>query len=181
MCCRWPIDNFLHMTKRLIFSFALILLLTIAAQATTVERLTLDDLVKKSQQIVVGKVRDSRTYWSGNGKLIFTSYTIEVQENLKGRTSRTVELTTIGGTMGDVTLHVAGMPAFNKGESAVVFIETTGVYSTVVGLGQGKFTVTHGEVSNSVSDLAFPDGRPGKSLKMTLDSFKQEIKTLVGR
>ncbi len=170
-----------HMLKRLsIVSLVLIFLITTSSHATTVERLNLEDLVKKANKIVVGRISDSRTFWSDNGKLILTSYTIEVGETIKGQASRTVELTTVGGRVGDLVLHVSGMPSFAQGEDAVVFIENSGSYSTVVGMGQGKFTVTNGEVSNNVTGLAFPDGRPGKPLKLPLDNFKSQIKQLVG-
>jgi hypothetical protein len=156
-------------------------LITTFSQATTVERLSLDEMVKKARKIVVGKVSKSRTYWSNNGKLILTTYTMDVEEAVKGPISRTLELTTIGGQIGDVILHVSGMPFFVNGESVVVFVEESGAFSTVVGLDQGKFTVTNGEVSNTVSDLAFPDGRPGKPLKMPLAAFKRQIKSIIDR
>ena len=158
-----------------------IFFVTTISHATTVERLSLGDLVRKAQKIVIGKVSHSRTYWNDNRKLILTTYTIEVQESLKGQTFRTLEITTIGGKIGDLTLNVVGMPSFEDGETAVVFVESAGGYSTVVGLGQGKFTVTNHEVFNSVTALAFPDGRPGEPLKMPLESFKKEIKRLADR
>ena len=165
--------------KRFAISFALVLLITSLAQATTVERMDLDDLVSKSDKIVVGKISNSRTYWGGNGKIILTTYTVEVEESIKGQALRTVELTTIGGKIGNLELRVSGMPAFEKGENAVLFIENSGSYSTVVGLSQGKFSVTKGEVSNNVSGLEFSDGRPGANLKMPLDTFKRQIRSLV--
>ena len=172
----------LMMTKRfLITSVLALILLTTFSYATSVERLALDDLVKKADKIVVGRVSSSRTYWSDNGKLILTNYTIEVDENIKGQPSRTVELTTIGGRIGTLELHVSGMPSFEKGENAVIFAEQSGAYETVVGLGQGKFTVTNGEVSNNVHDLSFPDGRPGKTMRMPLEDFKSRIRTILGR
>src|SRR5262245_32115657 len=169
------------MTKIRIFLAILVLSLSIPARATTVERLNLDGLVKKSNRIVVGKGRSSRTYWSSNGKVILTSYTIDVQETIKGTAVRTVEHTTIGGTIGDLTLHVSGMPVFDKDENAVVFVEKTGLFSTVVGLGQGKFTVVNGEVSNNISGLEFPDGGPSRPTKMSLATFKRQIKLSLNR
>jgi hypothetical protein len=166
---------------RILLTLTFVLLLSTITQATTVERLTLDGLVKKSSRIVIGKVRNSRTYWSSNGKLILTNYTIDVQETIKGPAAPTVELTTIGGTIGDLTLHVAGMPVFARDENAVVFVESTGAYSTVVGLGQGKFTVVGDEVSNNISDLEFPDGRRSVPTKMPLAAFKQQIQLFLNR
>ena len=50
-------------------------------------------------------------------------------------------------------------------------------FSTVVGLSQGKFSVKEDQVSNDLTDLAFPDGREGGSpLKMHLQDFKRQIK-----
>ena len=170
------------MTKtRSALAFIAVFLIATASQATTVERLDLGKMVKKAHKIVVGKVRGSRTYWSDNGKLILTNYTIDVEETIKGRASRTVEVTTIGGKIGNLTLHVAGMPAFAKDEDAVVFVEDGGAYSTVVGLGQGKFTVRNGEVSNDVSNLEFPDGASSKPTKMPLSTFKRQIKIFLDR
>jgi hypothetical protein len=165
--------------KSTIAVLLVILLTATSSAATTVERLTLDTLVKKASSIVVGTVRSSRTFWSDNRRLILTTYNIEVAETMKGQPSRIVELTTIGGTVGDVTLHVAGMPTFAKGESAVVFIEKSGAFSTVVGLGQGKFAVNNGEVSNSMTGLEFPDGATGRPVKMPIESFKSRIQLIL--
>ena len=166
---------------RLLISFLLILFFSSVSHATTVQRLTLDDLVRKAHKIVVGKIVKSRSFWSGNAKLILTAYTVEVEETIKGEPSHTIELTTIGGTVGDRTLHVAGMPSFAAGENAILFVENSGVFSTVVGLEQGRFTVANGEVSNALTELSFPDGRPGKPLKMPLGNFKRQIKVILDR
>lgn len=155
----------------LIFAFASF------ANATTVQRLSLEDMTKKANSIVVGTVRDSHTFWSG--KLILTTYTLDVQESIKGQASRTIELTTVGGTVGDTTLMVAGMALFRPGEDAVVFVERSGPFSIVVGLAQGKFTVDRGEVANGSSGLDFTDGKGARPLKMPLDAFKQRIKSIL--
>ena len=115
------------------------------------------------------------------GELVLTDYSIEVSESIKGQASRSMVVTTVGGRMGDTELHVAGMPAFQKGEDAVLFVEQTGAYRTVVGLGQGKFTVVNGEVANDVGDLSFPDGRPGNPVRMPLNTFRNQIRNIVNR
>lgn len=158
-----------------------VLLFAGSSYATTVQRLGLEDLVKKAHTIVVGRVVNSRTYWNSNRKLIFTSYTIQVDESIKGQAAGSLEVTTIGGKIGDVELHVAGMPAFQNGENAVVFVEQSGAFQTVLGLGQGKFTVINGEVRNSVGDLSFPDGRPGVPTRMPLQTFKDQIRRILSQ
>jgi len=150
-------------------------------RATTVERLSLEDLTRRAHSIVMGRVRGARTYWSSDRRLILTTTTVEVAETIKGRTRGAVELTTIGGRVGNTVLHVAGMPAFTDGEETIIFLEQSGSYSTVVGLGQGKFTVADGEVANAVSDLTFPDGQRPRQLKMPLETFKQRIRSILNR
>jgi hypothetical protein len=169
--------------KRLPIAFVLcsIFLTATRSPAAVVERLGLEDLVRKAHTIVVGKVTGSRTYWSADRKFILTDYTLAVNESLKGLPSRSLSVTTVGGKVGDVELYVSGMPVFQKGEDAVVFIEQSGAYQTVVGLGQGKFTVTNGEVANRVSGLSFPDGRPGNSLKLPVQTFKTQIRIILNR
>jgi len=156
-------------------------ILATSSYATTVERLGLEDLVKKAHRIVAGKVVTARTYWTADRKLILTEYTFEVNDTLKGRQSSRITVTTIGGKVGDRELYVSGMPVFREGEEAVVFVESSGAYETVVGLGQGKFTVTAGEVANSVAGLSFADGRRGTPVKMPLRAFKAQIRTFLNQ
>ena len=163
-----------------VFAFLLVCLPS-STQATTVERLSLEDLAARSQSIVQGVVRGSRAFWSPNGKLILTSTTLEVTESLKGQSARTVEVTTVGGKIGDTVLHVSGMPAFLPGESTIVFVERANGYLTVLGMSQGKFTVANGEVANSPSELSFPDGRPVRTTRMPVQAFKTEIRAMVDR
>jgi hypothetical protein len=165
----------------LLFAFSLIFINATQSHATTVERLGLEDLVKKAHTIVVGKIAGSRTYWSADKKFILTDYTVNVSERIKGQGSRTIAVTTVGGKIGDIELYVSGMPSFDKDEDAVLFIETTGAYETVVGLGQGKFTVLNGEVMNKLGGLSFPDGRPGTPMKMPLENFKTQIRAFLNR
>jgi len=73
------------------------------------------------------------------------------------------------------------MPVFAKEENAVVFVENTGSYSTVVGLGQGKFTVVNGEVSNNISGLEFADRGRARPTQMPLATFKRQIKLSLDR
>ncbi|HLH31740.1 MAG TPA: hypothetical protein VKY31_11095 [Terriglobia bacterium] len=150
--------------------------------ATSVQRLSFDELVTKSHAIVQGNVVSTSTYRSADGKLIFTSYTIDVQESLKGSPGKTVVLTTIGGRIGNTILHVSGMPVFQPGENAVLFLEQSGEYTTVVGLNQGKFAISsNGEIANSVDGLTFPNGATARPVRMPLNEFKRQVKLRLNR
>ena len=169
------------MKRTILVAFVLCLSAGTLARGTTVEPLALEDLVKRAHHIVSGKVRNSRTYWSANRALILTSYAIEIDESIKGRPPRALELTTIGGKIGDLELHVSGMPSFAKDENVIVFTESSGPYEVVMGLGQGKFTLENGEVFNDVTGLSFPNGRPAKPMKLPIETFKRQIRTILTR
>ena len=158
-----------------------VLLAVSGLKATTVQRLALEDLVRKAHHIVAGKVRDSRTYWSGNGKLILTDYTIEVDESIKGNPPRLFHITTVGGKIGTLELRVSGMPSFHNDENVVLFTEASGSYEVVLGMEQGKFSVEHGEAFNDVGTLSFPDGRPGKPVRLPVQTFKNQIRSILAR
>jgi hypothetical protein len=167
--------------KRSVLILAILIFGCVPLQATSVRRLSFDDLITSANSIVEGSVVSSNTYRSSDGKLIFTSYTISVQESLKGTAPQTVTVTTVGGRIGNTILHVAGMPAFQPGERAILFLEQSKSYTTIVGLNQGKFAIANGEVSNSMNGLSFPDGAAGKSVKMPLDEFKKQIRRRITR
>jgi hypothetical protein len=157
-------------------SILILLASVLSIHATTVKRMDLDTLVSGAHEIVVGKVRGSETYWSEDGRLILTRDKIEVSETLKGVNDGTVEITTIGGTIGDLTLYVAGMSVFKSGEEMIVFVEVAGSFRTVVGLGQGKFSVADDFVPNSVSSLNFAHAGPGRVTRMRFARLKNAIR-----
>ena len=166
--------------KRAAVVSILLILISTHAQATLVQRLTLDEMIQKAQTIVQGRVRSVNTHWSDNGKLILTSYTIDVEDAIKGQPGKTMEITLVGGKIGNLILYAAGMPAFDAGDQTVLFVEKSGAgISTIVGLSQGKFDIRNGEVANTVSELSFPDGRAGVPTRMRLDDFKRQIKSRI--
>jgi hypothetical protein len=170
-----------HLKISVFCAFALGVLTATIAQATTVQRLGLEDLVKKAHHIVAGRVRNSRTFWSANGKLILTTYTIDVDENMKGPAAQIFEVTTIGGKIGNLELHVSGMPYLEKDERVVLFTESSGSYEVVLGLSQGKFRLENGEVLNDSRALSFADGRPGKAERLPVETFKNRIRSILAQ
>ena len=159
----------------------LAVLLAVPVRATTVKRLDLDGLVSTAETIVVGEVLGSETYWTLDRRVILTRHTILVDETLKGAVEETIEVTIVGGTIGDIVLYVAGMPAFTAGERTVLFLESSSRYRTVVGLGQGKFRVDGDFIANEVSELEFSDGRPASPTRMPFAQFREEIRQRLDR
>jgi hypothetical protein len=159
---------------------ALFLLLSATiSEATTVERLTLEDLTLRAGAIVQGTVQGSQAHWDSAQRVILTTTTIQVSEAIKGRPPSVIQITTVGGRIGNSVLHVAGMPKFRPGETAILFAEQSGSFVTVLGLNQGKFSVTGGDAENSVSELSFPDGKPSRPYKMPVASLRSRIRSIL--
>jgi hypothetical protein len=73
------------------------------------------------------------------------------------------------------------MPSFNPGETTILFVEQSARFNTVLGLSQGKFSISNGTVANSVSDLAFADGKSPREIRMSIEDFKKQIRATLER
>lgn len=107
--------------------------------ATTLEQLSLDDLVNQSTAIVRAKVTGS--YSANRNGAIYTHYNLQPIEILKG--SPQVDIAIPGGSLSNVRQVVAGAPVLATGQEYVFFIWTgkSGL-AQIMGLSQGAFTVT---------------------------------------
>lgn len=159
-----------------LFAGVVFLAVPIPMAATTVRALDIDGLVGTADVIVTGTVLESEAYWTEDGKLILTRHRIVVEETLKGAGTGEVTVTTVGGTVGDVTLQVSGMAAFRDGERALVFLENSGGYSTVVGLAQGKFSLDGDEqAANDLAGLDFIGPGTPRPVRLDYTLFRSMI------
>lgn len=169
------------------------------AGATTVQKFTVSDLAKKSESIVLARVEDETARMEPGSKEIYTYVTLRVLEGVKGskksdnaKKPNAEELVTIrqlGGSVGNLISIVPGMPTFRKGEEVVVFLSAKDRdgYPWVMGLQQGKYTVTTDEqgfkqVRNELDGLTTmnQDGTKVEAHSVTkqpLASFLDGIKT----
>ena len=132
------------------------------ASPTSVVAPGLDDLVARAETVVVAEVVDIRSSWiqSRPGRAIVTDVTFAIERTLKGRSYAQRSLEFLGGTVGDVTLHVAGMPVFQVGDRDLLFIRDSGrPVSPVVGFMYGRFRVVR-DANTGVEMIRTHDGRP---------------------
>ena len=109
-------------------------------QCATLERLSLDDMITRSNTIVRGKVTSS---WAAfTGSVIYTHYQIQVSEQFKGAGQNTVEVMTPGGTVKGLHQSFSGAPVLNQGDEFVFFLWTSKSGITwITGLTQGLFSL----------------------------------------
>jgi hypothetical protein len=141
-------------------------------QATTLEQLSLDEMIQKSTGIVHAKVVSS--YAALRGSDVYTFYRLEVSESWKG--PKSTEVAVPGGVMKGVRQIIAGVPYLKPGEDYLLFLWTgkSGL-TQVIGMSQGVFAVkvdasgnpivTRAAAADSIVDRS---GRPVDSPSLTL-------------
>jgi hypothetical protein len=167
------------------------LLLAPVTPATTLARLSLDQMAVAADAVARVRCIKSQSKWE-NGA-IWTLTTFTVIEFLKGNLPSQVTVRLPGGRVGHMTESVDGTPKFNPGDDAIVFLEQLqpGEFS-VTGWVEGTFRIspspeTNGEMvtqdSNTfaVFDLATRTFRTEGVRRMPVGQFRALVVAAIGR
>ncbi|MBZ5609400.1 MAG: hypothetical protein LAP38_14145 [Acidobacteriia bacterium] len=112
-----------------------------ALQGSTLQQLSLDDMIQKSTSIVRGKAH--LTSSSFRGPVIYMHYQVQVSEVYKGLPISQWDVAVLGGLSNGVRQSFAGAPTLTEGQDYVLFLWTSKTGLTqVIGLSQGLFSVT---------------------------------------
>ena len=152
------------------FQFAVVLTLCLSPlPGATLERLTLDDMIRQSTAIVRGKVTGSSAAF--RGPVVYTHYAIQVTESFKGSPVNTTDVVVPGGTVNRLRQTFPGTPQLRAGDEFVFFLWTgpSGL-TQVIGLTQGLFSLPAGASADPVA-------RRAASTEIMLDqSTGQQVK-----
>jgi hypothetical protein len=119
------------------------------AAASTFRHLSMDELVRNSDAVVLGTVvaRQARFASDDSGRIL-TDVRVHVAESVLGSTEGSdVVVTVLGGEIGDQGQRVHGAPTFETGEEVVLFLQRNPAHVapwSLVGLAQGAFIVRRG-------------------------------------
>jgi len=108
-----------------------------------------EDLARRADVVVVGKVTDLTSKWSSDRSRIFSRVTVSVEQHIKGDESQNlVTISTPGGEVNGVGEVYSHMPRFKMDEQVIVFAakDQRGELR-VVGGDEGKLTVTKDEMT----------------------------------
>jgi len=154
----------------------------IPAQATTLRRASLDDLIQTSTSIVRARVVGSFT--ASQGPLVYKHYTIQVLDRWKGPEAAQVDVQ---------VPQASGTPQFTAGAEYVFFLWTgpSGA-NHLLGLSQGALDVTKDAAGNTivirqpteamVLDPATGETGSQDALQIKLSDFASRVASaLVGR
>lgn len=168
-----------------------LLLLLAPARATTLARLTLDELAGHADAVARVRCTSANAQWIGGA--IWTVTRAEVVETLKGSPPAQIEIRLPGGRVGGLATAVDGAPRFRPGEEVFVFLERSpaGGY-TVAGWVEGTFrisrdartgaeTVTQDSSAFAVFDPATRAFRPEGIRRMPLAAFRARTASAIAR
>ena len=109
---------------------------------STLQQLSLDDMIRLSTVIVRGKTQ--QTVSTYRNSIIYTHYQVQVSETLKGTAANQLDIVVPGGAANQMQQIFAGAPTLAPGQDYVLFLWTSKSGLTqIIGLSQGLFVVTN--------------------------------------
>lgn len=170
--------------------FALAFLVPSLCLATVMIPLDLNQLTDQADKIVLGHCINKRVYQTG--KMIWTEYTFQVYEVLKGEGIKEVKIRQPGGELNGNGVMVPGTASFSPFEENLLFLDKEKEGSRdLVGWAQGRFKVYYDEKTKSkytfqnLSGISFVkkngDTVSVEPMKVDLEQIKAQIKTIVAQ
>lgn len=120
---------------------AVLLLAPVAAEATILRAVELEEKVTNASSIILGQVTNQQSRWDDSKKNILTHSTFRVEKTLKGQPAQEITIVTPGGTVDNVAQEIIGVPRFRQGEEHVLFVRNSQAGPTVLFLEQGDYRV----------------------------------------
>lgn len=111
-------------------------------KATLALKASIESLVDQADRIVYAEVYQVHIVpQRGERGEIYTQTSLDILEDWKGTGPHEITVQTLGGTLNDLTLKVAGTPRFKTGQKVIVFLkkDPNNQLNYVVGLAQGVF------------------------------------------
>ena len=168
--------------------FLISLSLAAGLSATTLQQLTIDDMIQKSTAIVRARVTGSHSAYRGTE--IYTSFQLQVLETWKSNGRPTTEVAVPGGVVKDIRQSVPGAPELKPGQEYLLFLWTSRSGLTqVIGLSQGRFDLSEESSGGAVakrppaSELMLdPSGKPVEdhAVSFPLQDLRARVRRTLG-
>jgi hypothetical protein len=130
-----------------------------SALATTLKRMSVTDLSRAAHTVIRARCVTNSTRWDAGEIWTFTA--LDVEETWKGSVPAQITVRLLGGSVGNFTSTVSGVPRFAPGEELILFLERTPAQdSSIVSWMQGTFRIglngTTGAETVTQDTAAFP-------------------------
>lgn len=172
------------MQKLFIFIATFLFALSLSANATIVEIISVAELVEKSNLVVVGTATKKESYYIADSSMILTDVHIKITNEIRGECDDEIVVVLEGGTVGERTTFVLDGPVFSIGKEVLLCIEKIkdSKKYRVFGFNQGKFDIEDGKVYRNFNNTTFimksnlelelNKAKNGISLNYILNRFK---------
>lgn len=147
---------------------------SLPARAVVLPERSFDDLVRDADAIVAGTVVSKESSWTAPDREIVTRYRVRVDRMLKGFPVPEIELTELGGIVGDVGMAVSGVPEYAVGEQAVIFVHAEAGRLMTLAFFQGKFPI-------ATDDSGVPRVHAPAAGPVSLDAFAERVRSALAR
>jgi hypothetical protein len=176
---------------QIILALLPVLLAAPAIHATTLARLSLEQLAQGSDAVARVRFAGAESRWD-NGS-IWTVTTFNVVETLKGQLPPKIDVRLPGGHVGHLTAAVEGTPKFNPGGEAILFLQASSAGGfTVAGWVEGSFrilrdprtgieTVTQDSSAFAVFDAATRTFHTEGIRRMPIEQFRARVAAAIAR
>jgi len=128
--------------------------------ATTLVRMSLDQIAEASTEIIRGHVVSQRTLWNPQHTRIYTYTTFALDQTYKGNPPSSPVIQQPGGTIGKVRTFVAGSVQFHAQAGYMLFLERSPADSSkflLVGMMQGAYRI-YRDAKTQEEKLVLPMG-----------------------
>ncbi len=112
--------------RRICYALPLLATMTLIegnVAATTLARMSIEQMARKAPLIVRARCTSNYTAWDAGEIWTFTNF--EVEDTWKGSVPAAITIRLLGGRMATLTSTISGIPRFQTGEEAVLFLEPT--------------------------------------------------------
>jgi hypothetical protein len=125
--------------------------------AAVMVRLSLQQLSRESDTIVLGTVTQRVSAWNTLHTAIYTDVMVTVGEVIKGTPASELIIRIAGGIVGDIGMRTSTAPEMQDGDQVILFLRTAHIPASVVGEYQGAYTVSNGTVTRDGQQVAVGD------------------------
>jgi hypothetical protein len=158
-----------------------------SALATTLKRMSVGDLSRAAHTVVRARCAANSARWDAGE--IWTFTTFDIEETWEGSAPAQITVRLLGGSTGNFTSTVSGVPRFSPGEELILFLERTPAQDfSIVSWMQGTFRIglngTTGEETITQDTAAFPVFDPASQRfeatgirKMPISTFRSLVIT----
>jgi hypothetical protein len=161
------------------------------AQASVVVALSVEELARRADVVVLGEVVSVQTAWASDHHHIYRRVTVRADESWKGSAARGSEVAIVvpGGELEGVSETVVGEPTFAVGMHGAFFLEPAGHTHRLIGLSQGFFERSPEGLIQRTGDLALAHPSGGgyrisphgaeASAPVTVDALRAQVRDAV--